>query len=177
MWHTNIPTICTGNNWTCTTPGHTCYMKTSLLSSRMLKTMETWNLQTQKYSLMLKSLSLKLSDHHVMIHWTYSPADFDHPSSPGSHRRHGSYYSWPTLWWLSPGLAAGSPPGQVRCGLFGRAAVLPGPPALSGYSCWLWTQSAPPAQPCAQLWSDSLSETPAGANIFSLRLCTSHGSF
>lgn len=59
QWNTNIPAICTGNNWTCTTPGHTCDMKTSLLSSMMLKIMETWNLQTEKNSLAQNSLSVK----------------------------------------------------------------------------------------------------------------------
>lgn len=42
----NIPAVGTGNNWTCTTPGHTGYMKTPLKSTGMLEAMKAWNLQT-----------------------------------------------------------------------------------------------------------------------------------
>lgn len=74
LWNTNIPAICTGNNWTCTTPGHACYVKTSLLRGRMLKTMETWNLQTQKNSLTLKSLSVSLSkNQETSVSWSILP--------------------------------------------------------------------------------------------------------
>lgn len=46
MWHTNIPPVGTGNDGASTAPGHPGYMKPTLYSTGMLKTMMAWNLQT-----------------------------------------------------------------------------------------------------------------------------------
>ena len=135
-WNTDIPSVGTGDDCTCTAPGHTSYMKASLYSTGMLKAMEAWNLQCKKkrtiheeslLQLQTSTLSCGLQNwsQFCWIHWSFLPDYCDLPSSPGTHRRRDSWHFSPALWWPCPQPAAGSPSGQgaqARCGSAGGAA-------------------------------------------------------